>query len=425
LTVDQSTPLTSPAPDGRIVTLVMCSTSGQLLGTLPPVPVGSPWWPDVGPVVDAAAARGVAVRVLRLLEADGQAPRDGHVAYLAELLSPPTGRLLPVPDHLAALATREDPRRARWARPGGVADVLSWADGVLHGAGTPRTGPAVQVKSWNLSSVLRLPTARGPVWCKSVPPFLAHEGAAIAAVATTHRELVPVLLGSRREPGGSGTVLLDDVPGEDRWEAPLPVLVRMVRAWVDVQAAWAGRAQELLAAGLPDRRTPALLDAVLAVIGREDVRAELAPDEVTALDRLAAGLPGVLRELDACGLPPTLVHGDLHPGNWRGPGDELVLLDWGDSGVGHPLLDLPAFLTRVPDEGRRSVLAAWADAWRERAPDADPDRAVHLVAPVAELVRAVVYRTFLDGIEASERTYHDGDVAAALRAALQAARRQP
>jgi Ser/Thr protein kinase RdoA (MazF antagonist) len=199
----------------------------------------------------------------------------------------------------------------------------------------------------------------------------------------------------------------------------------MARAWVDVQAEWAGRAQELLAAGLPDRRTPALLDAVLATVRRADARAELAPAELAALDRLADGLPGRLHELDACGLPPTLVHGDLHPGNWRGPGDDLVLLDWGDSGVGHPLLDLPAFLSRVPDAGRRTVLAAWADAWRERVPGADVDRAVELVAPVAELVRAVVYRTFLDGVEESERTYHDGDVAVALRSALAVARTGP
>ena len=410
---------------GRVVTLVLCSTSGELLGMLPPVPVASPWWPDIGPVVDAAAERGIAVRVLRLLEADGQAPRDGNVAYLAELTAAPPGGLLPVPDRLAALATRDDPRRAPWARPGGVADVVSWADGVLDRAGTPRTGHASQVKSWNLSSVLRLPTARGPVWCKSVPPFLAHEGAAIAAVSSTHPALVPVLLGSRREAHGAGTVLLGDIPGEDRWEAPLPVLVRMVRAWVDVQAAWAGRSDDLLAAGLPDRRTPALLDGVLGTIGRADVRDELAPAEIATLDHLAAGLPDVLHELDACGLPPTLVHGDLHPGNWRGPGDDLVLLDWGDSAVGHPLLDLPAFLSRVPAAGRPAVLAAWADAWRERAPHADLDRAIHLVAPVAELVRAVVYRTFLDGVEASERIYHDGDVAAALRSALAVARSEP
>ena len=87
---------------------------------------------------------------------------------------------------------------------------------------------------------------------------------------------------------------------------------------------------------------------------------------------LTERLPERLAALDACGIPETLVHGDFHPGNWRFDGHSLVLLDWGDSGIGHPMLDLSAFEERVPDEVRPRVRATWVDAWGVRAPGIRP-----------------------------------------------------
>ena len=43
--------------------------------------------------------------------------------------------------------------------------------------------------------------------------------------------------------------------------------------------------------------------------------------------------------MSACGLPDALVHGDAHPGNAIGSQHGTVLLDWGDSFIGHPAFD--------------------------------------------------------------------------------------
>ena len=51
---------------------------------------------------------------------------------------------------------------------------------------------------------------------------------------------------------------------------------------------------------------------------------------------------------------------------------------------------------------------------------ADPERALTIGEPLAHLTNAVRYQEFLDGIEPSERIYHHGDPAAAVRAALRA-----
>jgi hypothetical protein len=360
------------------------------------------------------------VTILRLLDApDAPVPAGGDVAYLAEVAGPP-GELLPLAadDPLRLLAQEDHPRRAPWARPGGPAATLRRADAALEAAGRPRTGPARQVKTWNLSSVLTLPTADGPVWCKSVPAPLAHEGAVVPALARLAPGLAPRQLSAWQEPGGAATVLLEDVPGEPRWGAGPAELAWMVGRWVDVQAVTAGALDEFAGLGVPDRRPRPLADAVRALAARPDVRADLADAELDALDALVAGLPAALDELAACGLPDTLVHGDLHPGNWVGGNAGAALIDWGDSVLGHPAFDAHTLLQRVSAQDRSGVREAWAAAWARHRPGADPLRALELAAPVAALRAAVVYQGFLDAIERTERRYHERDPAATIREAL-------
>jgi hypothetical protein len=135
------------------------------------------------------------------------------------------------------------------------------------------------------------------------------------------------------------------------------------------------------------------------------------PSTVEAgLDRLVAGLDERWDEIESCGLPDTLVHGDFHQGNLRSAGrDHLVLLDWGDCGIGQPMLDQPAFLERLPEPDRQVAREHWARRWREEVPGCEPDRAAVLLAPVGALRQALIYQVFLDGIEPDERIYHAPD----------------
>jgi aminoglycoside phosphotransferase (APT) family kinase protein len=402
------------------VTLVVCSPAGRMLGTLPAFDVSSPWWPDVAPVVAGARERfGVDLTVLRVLRTTGRGPDGGEGAYLAETADAGSADVAQPDDGLRRLAEADDSRRQPWARPGGPAADIAWADAELAAAGLPRIGPAMQVKSWNLSSVLRLPTPAGPIWCKHVPAFLGHEGALLAAVHSAAPDLVPAVLAHRRDPDGTSVTLLEHVPGDEQWHAPEPVLAAMARRWVAAQARWPSAVDELLALGLPDGRSDALVAAEADLLDRRDVRGTLTPGELDRIDALVAALPGRLAELDACGLPATLVHGDLHPGNWIGDGSRLVLVDWGDSLVGHPMLDVLAFLQRTPAGAVRDhVRRVFVESWRAAAPRSDPDRAMSLIEPVEAVRRALVYRTFLDGIEETERDYHEADVPAMLRLAL-------
>jgi Ser/Thr protein kinase RdoA (MazF antagonist) len=183
----------------------------------------------------------------------------------------------------------------------------------------------------------------------------------------------------------------------------------MVSHLVALQRSSIGRVDELLAIGLPDWRAPALAAAIADVVER--TVPELDAEDRAILATFLEGLPARLEQVAACGLPETLVHGDFHPGNTRGEGDSVTLLDWGDSGVGHPLLDESAFFDRVPAEVFAALRQHWHEAWKDAVPGSRPDRASELLAPVAAARQALIYRMFLDNIEPSERPYHAADPA--------------
>jgi len=152
---------------------------------------------------------------------------------------------------------------------------------------------------------------------------------------------------------------------------------------------------------------------------RPETRATLTTTEGLALDRLLDGLPDRLAQVAACGLPDTVVHGDLHPGNWRGEGDRFTLLDWGDVGVGNPVVDMRAFVERLAGAALQArTRERWVQHWSRAVPGSDAARAAWLMAPVAELAAAAVYQRFLDHVEQTERVYHDHDPVDRFRAAV-------
>ncbi len=378
---------------------MLVTGDGSVVGALPPFEVDTPWWQEAGPVVRGARERyGVEVTILRLLAAERSRPAGGAVTYLAEVAAP-----VPVQPWPGTLD--EHPLRLPWAHPGGPAGDLAWADSVLAARGMRRAGRAEQVRSWNLSSIWRLPVEGQTVWLKAVPPFFGHEGRILQRLQGGP---VPPLLAH-----DGGRVLMGEIPGDDLYTASGPRLLDMVSLLVDLQREWIGRADELLALGLPDWRADGLTRAIASVVER--TAGELSSEDRLSLDRFVAGLGERFAAAARCGLPDTLVHGDFYPGNTRGGESSLVLLDWGDCGVGHPLLDAAAFLGRIPAEDVPAVRAHWDRAWCAVVPDAEPARALQLLLPVAAARGAVIYRTFLDGIEPSEYPYHRDDPAGCLR----------
>ena len=138
-------------------------------------------------------------------------------------------------------------------------------------------------------------------------------------------------------------------------------------------------------------------------------RRELETEDARRLSIFLDELDTRWQRLAACGLPDGLVHGDFHSGNVRIGPQRLTLIDWGDAGIGHPLLDAAAFLERVAPEQRQSLREHFCAAWQRAIPGCDPARAEQLIAPIAAARQTVIYDQFLDQIEPSEHPYHRQD----------------
>jgi hypothetical protein len=396
-----------------VTALVTCGEED--IGAVGPFPVAVPWWAEAEPVVEhLEAVLGGPVVVLRLVSVEGgEPPRGGHATYHAEFLGDPR-RVGPRDREpftsavSAALRAAED-RRRTWAEPHGVREALAWAEDALRAAGRPALGPSRQVKTWNLAALFRIPAHGGPVWLKITPPFAADEGGTMAAFAKADPTIVPAVVAT--DPA-TRRVLLDHVPGEDCWNASPEIIRTTITRFVTAQATVTPPA------GLPRRTPDGLADRVADVIGR----AGLTPEERDQTERLLRALPTLLADLDACGLPETVVHGDFHTGNWRSDGENTVVLDFADAHTGHPALDGLRAQMFMPGVARRVEIDAWTTAWRDHAPGSDPSRALTLAELYHHLFYAALYQEFLDHIEPSEHVYHAGDPASALREALRCAR---
>ncbi|HUQ55945.1 phosphotransferase, partial [Lentzea sp.] len=290
--------------------IALVSAPSGFAGRTDAIAVDSRWWPEAEPVNRALEQLlGVPTSVLRLVGAEGgERSAGGLVTYHVEAHGEPDRTKL----HPADEPRADAEFRLPWARPGGPAELVAWAD--TH---VDRTGPATQVKTWNLSSVHRLTTSNGTAWLKAVPPFFADEGDVIAMVAAHDPALVPEVIAAAPR-----RVLLAEVPGEDCWDVTPDQVERIVPRWVAVQNALAGESR------LPSSAVP----------------------------------------MPSFGLPETLVHGDFHPGNWRSSG---VVIDWSDAVWGHPALDACRLMSFSPDLSD-VISRVWSEAWLAHRPDSRP-----------------------------------------------------
>jgi hypothetical protein len=179
--------------------------------------------------------------------------------------------------------------------------------------------------------------------------------------------MAPGLLGA-----DGARMLLEDIPGTDRYDAGPDETVAMLEDLLPVQVAAAGRVDELLALDVPDRRAEPFIRAAREVV--EHWAPRLMPQRQASLARLLDGLPARFAALADCGIPDTLVHGDFHRGNVRSDGVTRAILDWADSTIAHPAADLLTLAHQAPPAYRPALRPAGAHTGARPCRQAAPSK---------------------------------------------------
>jgi len=218
-----------------------------------------------------------------------------------------------------------------WLDPRWRAGADAWVTERLAAAGARVDGPIEQtrVRPWSVSH--RVPTAGGWHWFKANTYGCRYEAALASALAgwAPSAVLAPVAVHAERGwllTADAGPILRETAPTLAQWAA-------LLEEYAELQRTLAGRADEMVALGVPDQR-PAVLPALLGeLLDDPAVRADLGTDRLAAVTAVAPDLARWSAELAADGLGASLQHDDLHDGNVFAT---YRFFDWGDASVAHP-----------------------------------------------------------------------------------------
>ena len=328
---------------------------------------------------------------------DGDPPAGyawAPVDAVAAAALPPVAEAL----HRRALAVAMPPTAAsvRWFQPGWIEELDAWAQARLAALGRTVTATPVVVHVGPIAAVVRFDTDAGPTFLKASIPFFAREATIAAALAARTPGWVPDVLAADPAYG----TLMEEMGGQALEGDPEDTWGTGLRRLAELQLAWVGASGALLAAGAQDRPIAALGRLIAEL---EPVHAQLATAEPGAWPAWAAVSDGVAERcasLAASGLPDTLVHGDLHPGNINVRDGEALLFDWSDGAVSHPFADLTCFLRRAATPTTRrhmadAYLAVWADGYGM----ARVERALHDALVVGALYQVATYLALVPAMD--------------------------
>jgi Phosphotransferase enzyme family len=323
--------------------------------------------------------------------------------------------------------------RSTWTDPMWRAAILAWATGeaLAHGHRVDGEIEQPHIRPW--STVFRIPTDRGVLWCKGLGPGTAHEAPLLAALGGWGRTeaVEPLAVDGERgwvlSPDGGPTLRMRRPDGTG--DRDLGAWERILRRYADLQRSMERHCTELLAMGVPDGRPetlPATLDRLLdddEVWDPSRMTAEDRADTSAARAALRRAGGWVARRsavLEASGIPPTIQHDDLHGGNIFVGDGGVRFFDWGDAVLAHPFGTLTVTLNSIAyatdlgadDPALRRLRAAYLEAWSDVRPLDELEAIAEAAIDLGRISRAAAWARALTGVAPGDLEDHGGAPAA-------------
>ena len=243
-----------------------------------------------------------------------------------------------------------------WTMPGWYGDACRWIERCTREGGLGVPVRIRQLRAWASSCVLEVRCETETAYFKALPRSGRVEFAVTRWLSEAFPDVVPRVIAcdaGRRWllMHACAGVPLEAVPDGSSW-------AYAARRYGQLQVACTARGDELQALGCRVRSVASLVPAMMSLAGDREALRVGEPDGVTEaqLEQLRDSLPTLERrclELDGIGVPYTLEHGDLWPGNVfvELPDSACVIIDWEDAAIAHPFLGLAPLTVGLGNAG--------------------------------------------------------------------------
>lgn len=260
-----------------------------------------------------------------------------------------------------------------FVRLGWFCELRNWIESVIKPMGFRINGEFRQLNASPSFSLIRFKTNGPALWFKAVGEPNQKEFGITCALAQLFPDYLPRILSSRPAWNGwltrevEGKVLME-VQEQAPWERATAALARLQIQSID-------RGSRILGAGVRDLGSAALSKVIqpfMSVVSQLMERQTKVPPPVLDhkdLSLLTNTLRASIEAMEATGVPETLGHLDLNPGNIIVSENRCAFLDWAEAYMGNPLFSLEYLLqhvrrafggiSRVP----RKLIAAYCAQW--------------------------------------------------------------
>jgi hypothetical protein len=265
-----------------------------------------------------------------------------------------------------------------FARLGWFGELCDWIESVIEPMGFHLTGEFQQLNASASFSLIRLSTDGPALWFKAVGEPNLREFGITSVLAQLFPAYLPPLVATRRNWNGwlSKEVegkLLSEVQEQAPWEQAAAALASLQIASVDQGSQILGSA----AHDLGSVRLSELIQPFLSVAAQLMERQTKVPPDVLGREELLAledCLQSAVHANEATGIPETLGHLDLNPGNIIVSENRCAFLDWAEAYIGNPLFSLEYLLQHArrafgeDSDVRTKMIAAYCAEWADVVP---------------------------------------------------------
>ena len=296
-----------------------------------------------------------------------------------------------------------------FARLGWFKELREWVEAVIEPLGFHLNGSVRQLNASPSFSLVRFETDGPALWFKAVGEPNQKEFLITCTLAQLFPNYIPVVLAARPEWNGwltreAAGKLLGEVGEDALWQRAAGALAELQSDSIDHGARILGAGARDLGAAELSKFIQPLMESMAELMERQTKvpPATLGRDELFLLgDRIQSALDAQ----EALGIPETLGHLDLNPGNLVVSPSRCRFLDWAEAYVGNPFLSLEYLLEHLRRTNRTDsavetkLVESYCARWKHVVPPA----AVAEALALAPLLAVFAYAAASNAWEDTER----------------------